>query len=214
MGLEASIVAAITVAISASTTFLTVRQTSKRGLMQTNMDPDNPMAQSQKYMMYIVPFFSLTGLYWQFGLVLYWVTTNLWTLGQQYFMFRNWTVEDRPSPRVLRPAPAARSGPRRVHCGPPPRARRRRRLVRPSLAPSLPLQAATAAKPTVGATTKTASASKPAAGSARPASGNGRPAGRGAAQGGSFSFFGLVGLIRLFWRAGQACYPADGVGPH
>jgi hypothetical protein len=59
--------------------------------MQTGtVDPDNPMAQSQKYMQYIVPFFSLTGLYWQYGLVLYWVTTNLWTLGQQYFMFRNW----------------------------------------------------------------------------------------------------------------------------
>ncbi len=93
MGLTASIVAAITVTLSATTTFMTVRQSSKRGLMQTNVDPDNPMAQSQKYMMYIVPFFSLTGLYWQFGLVLYWVTTNLWTLGQQYFMFRNWTTE-------------------------------------------------------------------------------------------------------------------------
>jgi len=54
------------------------------------VDPDNPMAQSQKFMQYIVPFFSLTGLYWQYGLVLYWVTTNLWTLGQQFFMFRNW----------------------------------------------------------------------------------------------------------------------------
>jgi YidC/Oxa1 family membrane protein insertase len=87
------IVIALTVVISATTTFMTVRQSAKRGLMQTNMDPDNPMAQSQKYMMYVVPFFSLTGLYWQYGLVLYWVTTNLWTLGQQYFMFRNWTVE-------------------------------------------------------------------------------------------------------------------------
>jgi YidC/Oxa1 family membrane protein insertase len=81
------------VAVSASTTFMTVRQSAKRGLMQTNVDPDNPMAQSQKYMMYIVPFFSLTGLYGQYGLVLYWVTTNVWTLGQQFFMFRNWTVE-------------------------------------------------------------------------------------------------------------------------
>jgi YidC/Oxa1 family membrane protein insertase len=86
------IVIALTVIVSASTTFMTVRQSSKRGLMQTNVDPDNPMAQSQKYMMYIVPFFSLTGLYWQYGLVLYWVTTNVWTLGQQYFMFRNWDV--------------------------------------------------------------------------------------------------------------------------
>jgi len=93
MGLGTSIIAAVTVAISATTTFLTVRQSAKRGLMQTSVDPDNPMAQSQKYMMYIVPFFSLTGLYWQYGLVLYWVTTNVWTLGQQYIMFRNWTVE-------------------------------------------------------------------------------------------------------------------------
>ncbi|MGH3188801.1 MAG: membrane protein insertase YidC [Streptosporangiaceae bacterium] len=90
MGLGTSLIAAATVAISATTTFLTVRQSAKRGLMQTNMDPGNPMAQSQKYMQYIVPFFSLTGLYWQYGLVLYWVTTNMWTLGQQYFMFRNW----------------------------------------------------------------------------------------------------------------------------
>jgi YidC/Oxa1 family membrane protein insertase len=88
--LHVALVIAVTVVISASTTFMTVRQSSKRGLMQTSVDPTNPMAQSQKYMMYIIPFFSLTGLYWQYGLVLYWVTTNLWTLGQQYFMFRNW----------------------------------------------------------------------------------------------------------------------------
>jgi len=87
-------VIALTVVVSATTTFMTVRQSAKRGLMQTNVDPDNPMAATQKYMMYIVPFFSLTGLYWQYGLVLYWVTTNVWTLGQQYFMFRNWTTED------------------------------------------------------------------------------------------------------------------------
>jgi YidC/Oxa1 family membrane protein insertase len=43
----------------------------------------------QKYMMYIAPFFALSGLYWQFGLVIYWVTTNVWTLGQQHFLFRN-----------------------------------------------------------------------------------------------------------------------------
>jgi hypothetical protein len=115
MGLGASIVAAITVALSATTTFMTVRQSSKRGLMQTNVDPDNPMAQSQKYMMYIVPFFSLTGLYWQYGLVLYWVTTNLWTLGQQYFMFRNWTTETTQAAGATAsaapgPARAAKSG--------------------------------------------------------------------------------------------------------
>ena len=108
MGLGPSLVAAVTVAISATTTFLTVRQSAKRGLMQTNLDPTNPMAQSQKFMQYIVPFFSLTGLYWQYGLVLYWVTTNMWTLGQQYFMFRNWEPVTAGGPAVGTKAPRLR----------------------------------------------------------------------------------------------------------
>ena len=44
------------------------------------------MASTQKYMAYIMPLFALTGLYWPFGLVLYWCTTNIWTLGQQYIL--------------------------------------------------------------------------------------------------------------------------------
>src|SRR5580692_10428114 len=59
----------------------------KRG-MTPQVDPSNPMASSQKFMAYIVPVFALSGLYWQYGLVLYWVTTNLWTLGQQHVLFK------------------------------------------------------------------------------------------------------------------------------
>jgi YidC/Oxa1 family membrane protein insertase len=82
------------VLISAATTFLTMRQSQKRGMLnQTPTDPDQPGAAAaqamSKNMMYIAPFFALTGLYWQFGLVIYWVTTNIWTLGQQHFLFRN-----------------------------------------------------------------------------------------------------------------------------
>jgi YidC/Oxa1 family membrane protein insertase len=92
--LEARIVILIAVLISVATTFMTVRQSTKRG-MTPQMTPDNPMAQSQKYMAYIVPLFALSGLYWQFGLVLYWVTTNIWTLGQQYVLFKRF-----PTPAV------------------------------------------------------------------------------------------------------------------
>jgi YidC/Oxa1 family membrane protein insertase len=89
------IVILVFVLVSAATTFLTMRQSQKRGMMQQGpVDPDNPAANMQKYMMYIAPFFALTGLYWQFGLVIYWVTTNLWTLGQQHFLFRNLPVVD------------------------------------------------------------------------------------------------------------------------
>lgn len=72
-----------------ATTYLTVRQSMKRGMMPT-ASPDNPMGNSQKYMAYIMPFFALTGLYWPFGLVLYWVTTNVWTLIQQWALFKRY----------------------------------------------------------------------------------------------------------------------------
>jgi YidC/Oxa1 family membrane protein insertase len=87
---EAKVVIVITVVISMATTYLTVRQSMKRGMMPTGTD--TPMGQSQKLMAYIMPLFALTGLYWQFGLVLYWVTTNLWTLGQQFVLLRKYPI--------------------------------------------------------------------------------------------------------------------------
>jgi YidC/Oxa1 family membrane protein insertase len=84
---EAKLVILLFVAVSMATTFLTIRQSQKRGMMPA-ATPDNPMAASQKYMTYIMPLFALTGLYWPFGLVLYWVTTNVWTMGQQYILGR------------------------------------------------------------------------------------------------------------------------------
>jgi YidC/Oxa1 family membrane protein insertase len=87
LGTEQRIVILLTVVLSAATTFMTVRQSMKRG-MTPQVDPDNPMASSQKLMQYIVPVFALSGLYWQYGLVMYWVTTNVWTLGQQYVLFK------------------------------------------------------------------------------------------------------------------------------
>ncbi len=95
--LTSRLIIVVFVLVSAATTFLTMRQSQRRGMMnQTAPDPDQPGAAAaqamSKNMMYIAPFFALTGLYWQFGLVLYWVTTNLWTLGQQHFLFRSLPV--------------------------------------------------------------------------------------------------------------------------
>ena len=98
----------IFVVISSTTTFLTVRQSVKRGIGQVGQDPNNPMANSQKYMMYIAPLFALSGLYWQFGLVLYWVTTNVWTLGQQYILFRNFAPMTAGADAASATAPAAK----------------------------------------------------------------------------------------------------------
>ncbi|MEV4454277.1 membrane protein insertase YidC [Microbispora sp. NPDC004025] len=78
------IVLALFVAVSSLTTFLTVRQSVTRSMAQM---PDNPMAQQQKILMYISPLFAVFSLNFQLGLILYWVTTNLWTLGQQHWFY-------------------------------------------------------------------------------------------------------------------------------
>jgi YidC/Oxa1 family membrane protein insertase len=110
--LHAKAVILLAVIVSMVTTYLTVRQSMKRGMMPA-ATPDNPMGQSQKYMAYIMPFFALTGLYWPFGLVLYWVTTNLWTLGQQWVLFKRYPYTP-PSATATAPATAAALAPKGI----------------------------------------------------------------------------------------------------
>ena len=117
--LQSRIVILIFVLASAATTFLTMRQSARRGMMgqQPAPDPDNPAAamsaNMSKYMQYIAPFFALSGLYWQFGLVIYWLTTNVWTLGQQHILFRNLPVvgSDGVTAAAGQPAPRSASAP-------------------------------------------------------------------------------------------------------
>ncbi|GGP96418.1 membrane protein insertase YidC [Streptosporangium pseudovulgare] len=90
--IQTKIVLALFVAVSSLTTFLTVRQSVTRSMAQM---PDNPMAQQQKILMYISPLFAIFSLNFPLGLILYWVTTNLWTLGQQH-----WFYSRNPSPVV------------------------------------------------------------------------------------------------------------------
>jgi hypothetical protein len=169
--LHAKIVILCAVAISVATTFMTVRQSTKRG-MTPQMTPDNPMASSQKYMAYIVPFFALSGLYWAFGLVLYWVTTNVWTLGQQWVLFKRYpptpataTAGTTSSPGVS-PKPATSAG---LVSG------NSNKVVRKPAAPRSAADAAKRPTPARPATAKSTAArpaaAKPATAGAAPAAG-------------------------------------------
>jgi YidC/Oxa1 family membrane protein insertase len=85
--LLARVVIAIACIIMGTTTFLTMRQSMKRSA--GTLTPDNPMAQSQRIMMYLAPAFGLFGLGMPIGVLIYWVTSNVWTMGQQHFIYRN-----------------------------------------------------------------------------------------------------------------------------
>ena len=82
------IVAAILVLAMTATTFTTQRQ-----LMSKNMPADamtGPYAQQQKILLYVLPVaFGLGGVAFPIGVLLYWTTSNLWTMGQQFYVIRN-----------------------------------------------------------------------------------------------------------------------------
>jgi YidC/Oxa1 family membrane protein insertase len=61
-------------------------------LMRKNMPPqalEGPFAQQQKLMLYIFPIiFAIGGINFPVGVLIYWLTSNLWTMGQQFYIIR------------------------------------------------------------------------------------------------------------------------------
>ncbi len=140
------------------TTFTTQRQ-----LMRKNM-PESALtgqyAQQQKILLYVLPVvFAVGGIAFPIGVLLYWSTSNLWTMGQQFYVIRNNPTPGTPAfdAKKARDAKKHPDGgvvatePRwpskRHRSRPPARSRRRRPAandgVRSSPSPSLTLEVAT-----------------------------------------------------------------------
>jgi YidC/Oxa1 family membrane protein insertase len=83
--LNTHILTAVLIVLMTITTF-----TSQRMLIVKNTAKDNPMAQQQKILLYVFPFFFMvTGINFPVGVLIYWLTTNLWSMGQQFYVIRN-----------------------------------------------------------------------------------------------------------------------------
>lgn len=85
---ETRIIAVVMVLTMCATQFLTQRQ-----LMSKNMPPDalsGPYAQQQKLLLYVLPVvFAVGGIAFPVGVLIYWTTSNFWTMGQQFYVIRN-----------------------------------------------------------------------------------------------------------------------------
>ncbi len=69
------------------TTFTTQRQLTQKNMPASAMQ--GPMAQQQKMLLYILPLvFALSGVNFPIGVLIYWSTTNLWSMGQQFYVIR------------------------------------------------------------------------------------------------------------------------------
>lgn len=70
-------------------------------LMRKNMPPEaltGPLAQQQKMMLYLFPvIYAASSVVIPIGVLIYWLTTNVWTMGQQGLLIRNNPAPNTPA---------------------------------------------------------------------------------------------------------------------
>ncbi|CAL9513004.1 Membrane protein insertase YidC [Streptomyces sp. enrichment culture] len=84
---DVRVVTAIMIVLMSLSQFYTQRQ-----LMTKNVDTTvkTPFMQQQKMLMYVFPIiFAVFGINFPVGVLVYWLTTNVWTMGQQMYIIHN-----------------------------------------------------------------------------------------------------------------------------
>ncbi|MGY1763609.1 membrane protein insertase YidC [Geodermatophilus sp. SYSU D00779] len=111
------VVAFLLILIMSFTTFFTQKQ-----IMRRSGPVEGQAAMVQKMLLYVMPIgLFVSGFLFPIGVLLYWFTNNLWTLGQQYFILRKMpppgsdaakakAAAEKPAvdPKALAPRPGAK----------------------------------------------------------------------------------------------------------
>jgi len=104
------ILTVVLIVLMSASTFTTQRQ-----LMMKNMPAsalDNPFAQQQKILLYVLPLvFAVSGVNFPIGVLLYWLTTNVWSMGQQFYVIRRMPAPGSPAELALNERRAKRGKP-------------------------------------------------------------------------------------------------------
>jgi YidC/Oxa1 family membrane protein insertase len=104
------ILTVVLIVLMSASTFTTQRQ-----LMMKNMPAsalDNPFAQQQKVLLYVLPLvFAVSGVNFPIGVLLYWLTTNVWSMGQQFYVIRRMPAPGSPAEKALHERRAKRGKP-------------------------------------------------------------------------------------------------------
>ncbi|WP_193106309.1 membrane protein insertase YidC [Brachybacterium sp. FME24] len=86
-GITTRIVAGLIIACMCAVTFFTQKSLTMKNMPKAALE--GPMASTQKMMLYMLPFiYVITGPAMPIGVLIYWLTTNVWTFGQQYIVIQ------------------------------------------------------------------------------------------------------------------------------
>ena len=90
---EVKIFAAVMIVVMTTTQFITQRQIIAKNQTPANMQNSQYM-QTQRIMLWLFPIiFAVSGISFPLGVMFYWLTSNFWTMGQQFVMIRNMPTE-------------------------------------------------------------------------------------------------------------------------
>ena len=104
------VVSMIMIILMSASTFTTQRQLMVKG-MPKNTGAPNMMVQQQKIMLYLFPvIFAISGVNFPIGVLLYWLTTNLWTTGQQFYVIKRNPTPGSPAYEELEAKRALKNG--------------------------------------------------------------------------------------------------------
>jgi YidC/Oxa1 family membrane protein insertase len=98
--MNTKIVCVVMIVLMSASTFTTQRQLMMKNMPASAMD--NPFAKQQKVLLYVMPLmFVVSGVSFAIGVLLYWLTTNLWSMGQQFYTIRRMPAPGSPAEKAL-----------------------------------------------------------------------------------------------------------------
>lgn len=99
-GAPAKILAIVLICIMAFTVFINQHQLMRKNMPESALD--NPFAKQQKWIMYAMPlFFFVSGVNFPIGVLIYWVVTNVWSFGQQYYVIKRMPAPGSPAEKEM-----------------------------------------------------------------------------------------------------------------
>ncbi|CAG7844493.1 Membrane protein insertase YidC [Pseudoclavibacter triregionum] len=82
------VLAIVMIIVMAVSQFVTQRQIMSKNISEATKE--SPMYRQQQMMLYVLPLiFAVSGIFFPIGLMVYWLISNFWTIGQQWIVVRN-----------------------------------------------------------------------------------------------------------------------------
>ena len=102
--------ALIMIVAMSATQFITQRQLTARNM--SDSAKESPMYRQQQMMLYLFPLiFAIGGINFPLGVLIYWTVSNLWSMGQQWWVIRNNPTKGSQAERELNERRAAKGLP-------------------------------------------------------------------------------------------------------